>query len=171
MTSLIPLPYARAYVFTKYIRQVSQEQGKLECYLVAVQVSLNEAPNLMILVGSAMFCYVPVNAITFTPEAEELSLQDACTWDCLADKGEIVELEFVKNWSVLLKGEPGQYMFSLHFDPNQAWGRDPGQLKLFHFIRSGHLRIGTNNEMRWLCKALKQDDVYPEANQGKYYVE
>lgn len=175
MRSLISLPYTKAFVRTSHLRQISG-RGTLpavtHCYFVAVRVILNEAPRMIVLTEEgAMFDSVPPHAICFNEKAPELALPDACRWDCLGDAAELVTLDFVRNWNVEWQGgcDRGAYLFTLHFDPLDAWGRLPEQLKMFHFIEGndGNLYIRVNNELRWLCDALDQPEkitVIPESN-------
>jgi hypothetical protein len=153
----------------------------IEGYLVGVCVVLNEAPKLMVMTEEgAMFCYVPPHAIAFKVNAPTLDLSEVCRWDCLSDKGEIVELDFVRNFGIawVSKGgtpREGRYMFSLHFDPRTHWGRLPEQLKIFHFVEGdeGNLHIVVNNQSRWLCEAITDGDmnVVPESNMRIWYSE
>jgi hypothetical protein len=123
----------------------------------------------------AAYCYVPPHAICFNTGSPEKMLSEVCSWDCLSDRGEIVELEFLRNWSVRNGVVTGRYMFTLHFDPTHAWGRTPEQLKLFHFIQGndGNLHIWVNNQMLWLCEATTNDadPVWPKSNTRIWYVE
>lgn len=175
MLSLISLPHTKAFVRTQFLRQKSGEKGFIPCYLIAVAVVLNESPKLMVLTeGGAAFCYVPPQAVCFREDAPEKEIFEVCSWDCLADSGEIVELAFFKHWTVEYRGNSGRYLWTLHFDPNHAWGRLPDQLKLFHFIEGsdGNLYIGVNNEMRWTCKAVTTATmVNPESNLKTWFSE
>lgn len=155
--------------------------GVIECYLVAVCVVLNEAPKIMIMTHEgAMFCYVPPHAICFIEAAKELSLRDVCKWDCLANRGEVVELDFLRHFSVRWKSayydlREGKYLFSLHFDPNDAWCRFPEQLKIFHFLEGndGNLHIAVNNQSRFLCGAIHEGEMefIPQPNKEIWFCE
>src|SRR5690349_18518960 len=135
MRSLISVPYTKCFIRIPHIRQESQDGGTIEGYIVAVRCVLNEAPKLIVMTAEgAMFDSVPPQAICFWKDATEKHISDVCPWDCLADKGEIVELEFVRRWTVQMGKESGRYLFTLHFDPTQSYGRDPVQQKMFHFI-------------------------------------
>lgn len=181
MNTLVPTPHTPIFVRKQFIQQAAQTEGVIEAYLVGVCVVLNEAPKLMILTREgAMFCYVPPNAVCFDEAAPLLSVLDVCRWDCLADKAEIVELEFVRHFAMEWKSgtdvmHTGSYMFSLHFDPRQAWGRIPEQLKVFHFVAGadGNLHIAVNNQSRFLCGALDNGELTcrPESNQQVWFCE
>lgn len=181
MKSLMPLPHTRVYVRKAYIRQDDRPEGVIEAYLVGVCVVLNEAPKLMVMTcEGAMFCYVPPHAVCFTEDAPVLGLRDVCAWDCLADSGEIVELDFARNFGVTWKSMTGyemegRYMFSLHFDPKQAWSRIPEQMKIFHFVHGDdeNLHIVVNNQSRWLCEAITEGDLTfpPQSNMHIWYAE
>ena len=176
MQSLINLPLTPAFVRNSHICQSSRPDGVSPCYLVAVEVVLNEAPKLMILLeNGAAFCYVPIHAICFDRGSPAIELADVCRWDCLADAGECVTLEFLKDWRVEWRGKVGRYLFTIHFNPRGGWSRLPEQAKLFHFLAldDGNLAIGVNNEMRWVCDAFDQDAVTirPEANRMVWWAE
>lgn len=181
MKSLIPLPHTKVLVRKRFLQQEKQTEGLIEAYLVAVCAVVNEAPKLMIMTHEgAMFCYVPPNAVCFDEDAPELTTLGVCMWDCLADKGEIVELEFVRHFEMEWKSgtgvmQKGKYMFSLHFDPRQAWGRIPEQLKVFHFIEGadGNLHIAVNNQSRFLCDAFHNGEMtcVPQSNTEVYFCE
>lgn len=174
MTSLIPLPYTKAFVRRQYIQQETKTQGMVSCFLVAVTVVTNEAPKIMIVTEEgAAFCYVPPQAICFTEEAPHKDV--VCRWDCLADTGEVVELDFFRHWVVEWSEGRGRYLWTLHFNPRDAWNRLPDQLKLFHFIQGddGNLHIVVNNQCRWVCGALEQEgmEVIPESNKTIWFNE
>lgn len=176
MNQLVPLPTTKCLIRKEYIQQATKPAGFVEGYLVAVCVVANEAPKLMVMTHEgAMFCYVPPNAIAFKEEAPHLPLAQTCKWDCLADRGEIVELDFARNFEVKWEGGIGRYMWTLHFDPRQMWGRLPEQLKLFHFLEGedGNLHIVVNNQCQWICGAVHKGgiEVVPEPNTKVWYVE
>lgn len=174
MTQLISLPTTRCFVRKEYIQQATKPAGMIEAYLVAVCVVANEAPKLMVMTHEgACFCYVPPQAIAFTDQAPHTT--EVCKWDCLADKGEIVELEFLRNFKVKWDKGTGRYMWTLHFDPRHMWGRLPEQLKLFHFVEGddGNLHIVVNNQSQWICEAVYQGPITlaPESNKTIWYME
>lgn len=181
MKSLIPLPYQRVYIRKGFLKQDTWPEGVIEGYLVAVCVVLNEAPKLMVMTcEGAMFCYVPPHAVCFVEDAPPVSLQDVCAWDCLADSGEVVELDFARNFDLEWKSRTGmemdgRYMFSLHFDPKQAWSRIPEQMKVFHFVEGsdGNLHIVVNNQSKWVCDAVtvKEMTCPPDSNMQTWYCE
>lgn len=174
MKSLIPLPYTKAYVRRQYIQQETGTKGMVSCFLVAVAVVTNEAPKIMIVTEEgAAFCYVPPQAIAFDKQAPQKDL--VCRWDCLGDSGEVVELDFFRNWVVEWSDGRGRYLWTLHFNPRDAWNRFPDQLKLFHFVHGddGNLHIVVNNQCRWICETLEQGEmeVVPESNLTIWYNE
>lgn len=181
MQSLISLPHTRVFVRKQFLQQESQPDGVIEAYLVGVCCVLNEAPKLMVMTyEGAMFCYVPPNAICFTEDAWLRSLGDVCAWDCLADRGEIVQLDFLRHYAVKWTNRrqeqlEGTYMWTLHFDPTQAWGRLPEQLKLFHFVRGDdhNLHIIVNNQTRWSSDFFDRGDLEfrPESNMKVWFSE
>jgi len=182
MNTLISLPFTQIKVRQAFLQpDVEHNDAKIDAYLVAVCTVLNEAPKLMVMTHEgAMFCYVPPHAVCFDDDAEAKSLEDVCRWDCLADRGEIVLLEFAKDFGIRWQsalGTPmeGRYMFSLHFDPRQAWNRLPDQLKVFHFVQGDddNLHIVVNNQSQWLCSALHQGDISfkPHSNDKIWYSE
>jgi hypothetical protein len=183
MQSLISLPFTQVKVRQGFLQQYTYhpEDKLIDAYLVAVCTVLHEAPKLMVMTEEgAMFCYVPPHAICFDDDAEAKSLEDVCRWDCLADRGEIVILDFVKDFGIRWKTKTGEqmegrYLFSLHFDPRQAWGRIPEQLKIFHFVHGDddNLHIVVNNQSQWLCSALSDGTmtVVPESNTTIWYSE
>lgn len=181
MTSLISLPFTKAFVRKRFIQQESDVDGLIECYLVAVCVVLNEAPKIMLMTHEgAMFCYVPPHAICFGNEAEQKRLSEVCMWDCLADAGEVVELEFLKHmnmqWNTRYhKKMSGRYLFSLHFDPRQNWNRFPEQLKIFHFVHGddNNLHVVVNNQSKFMCDAIYNGEltVIPDSNTQIWFCE
>jgi hypothetical protein len=181
MKTLVPTPYTKILVRKRFLQQNAEPDGLIEAYLVAVCVVLNEAPKLMVMTREgAMFCYVPPNAVCFEEDAPLLGVLDVCMWDCLADRAEIVELEFIRHFDMEWKSgtnvvHKGRYMFSLHFDPRQAWGRIPEQLKIFHFLEGadGNLHIAVNNQSRFLCDAFEIGEMScrPESNMQVWFCE
>lgn len=181
MNSLVSVPHTKVFVRKRFLQQESDTDGVIEVYLVAICVVLNEAPKLMVMTHEgAMFCYVPPNAVCFDEDAPLLSVLDVCKWDCLADRAEIVELEFIRHFDMQWKSgtgvlQKGRYMFSLHFDPRQAWGRLPEQLKIFHFIEGddGNLHIAVNNQSRFFCGALGNGEMTcrPDSNLQVWFCE
>lgn len=181
MNQLISTPYTQILVRKRYLQQDTEPDGVIDAYLVGVCVVLNEAPKLMVMTEEgAMFCYVPPHAVCFDDTAYPLDLGEVCRWDCLADKGEIVILEFLKDFGVRWTTRndverEGRYLFSLHFDPRQAWGRIPEQLKVFHFVHGDdeNLHIVVNNQSRWLCEAVQSGEmtVVPQSNQKIWFSE
>ena len=181
MNTLISTPYTQILVRRRYLQQDSEPDGLIDAYLVGVCVVLNEAPKLMVMTEEgAMFCYVPPHAVCFEDKADALELGEVCRWDCLADRGEIVILEFLKDFGVRWRSRTGveregRYLFSLHFDPRQAWGRIPEQLKVFHFVHGDdeNLHIVVNNQSRWLCEAVQSGEMtlVPQSNQKIWFSE
>lgn len=181
MKSLVCLPHTKVFVRKRFLRQDDEPEGVIECYLVAVCCVLNEAPKLMVMTyEGAAFCYVPPQAVCFTEGAPDLSIGEVCAWDCLANAGEIVELDFLRHYDVEWVNQygnkfEGAYMWTLHFDPKEAWGRLPEQLKLFHFVRGseGNLHIIVNNQTRWVSDFIAKGDMEfrPQSNWKVWFSE
>jgi len=173
MTTLVSLPFTRVLIRAKYLR--ADADGYIEGFLVAVRVVLNRALEFLVLTAEgAMFDSVPITALS-TKECTEKPLKDVETWDALGSRAECVMLDFVRDWGLVCRSGFGRYMFTLHFQPTTEWSMFPDQRKLMHIVEldSGQIAVAVNNEIRWLCEAVIENEMTlrPEANRRFWYSE
>ena len=176
MNQLVPVPYTKAYVRTSFLTASAPGQS-IPCYLIAVEVALNEALRWMILTEEGA-CYnsVPLHALCLSPSAPAVRLDEICGWDALGNKAEAIVLDFLTHFPLESRLGRGRYMFSIHFDACECWARIPEQLKVFHICEreDRNLMCVVNNETRFLCGAFEQPEemlVRPEANRRVWFVE
>lgn len=171
MNQLVPLPFTRCLVRAWFL---SEKEILAECYLIAVEVVLNEAPRWTVLLeNGAMFSSVPLHALCWK-ECKEPKLQDVSTYDCLGSRAEIVFLDFVRNWTVESKLGNGRYMFSIHFESPHYYQALPEQLKVMHLIErdDGNFVLVVNNQSRFISESITTDlDLVPISNRNTWYAE
>lgn len=178
MKQLVNLPFQKAYVRKRFLRQETKDEGIIECYLIAVEVVLNEALRWMVMTREgACFSSVPLHALCLKENAPDVELASVCTWDALGNRAEIVELEFLRHFTVQSKHGTGRYMFSIHFEADKFWSRLPSQLKVMHLAEreDGNLMIVVANESRFVCDAITDEAAemtcIPQSNQRIWFAE
>lgn len=174
---IVNTTYVECYVKRSFLtdKPVYGKDDTIFGVIIGIRFIRSRAPLFIVYLPSLGAIYDKVDqcAIFNTEEIieEEVTMPDVAWWDCISDRWQLIELEFLKNRDIEMftrtdKKMSGTYLFTC--DPQKPIGsNDYGQSEVWHehktktfFFddRTGALCCAPNNKMRVYDSSLCGDE-------------
>lgn len=150
------IPLMRVHVRGEYLQDLAAGHGQtFEAIAHAVRCrrgsSLWFQVNFKEPLGGVSYL-LPIEALTWRPDAAPASTETAQPWDCMGDTFSVCELRFLARGGVQVLPDRvgGQYRFSIDFGAEDL-ADDPAQHKTLHVVwrQDGLVGAYPNNRLLW----------------------
>lgn len=142
-------PYTKCLVRKEFLRDGKDGHGQFENGYIFAVTSIPNKPLLfhVHLESGAIISRLPIHALAHK-KSRARSLETLELWSALSDKIQVIEYDYLKNYSVLIlkTKEKGRYRFTID-TCGQGFAEHPDQYKCYHFIElsSGYFALMPNN--------------------------